>query len=155
MADKPSKIKIGIIPNFRNGATMRKYSRQRELILEILKNSYSHPTADEVFDLARSHDPNISLGTVYRNLELLCADGTIEKIPTGLGKDRYDLKKSPHHHALCERCGEVVDFEFKLDMSVFKNTPNLEDFEVTKDEIRIIGICKKCKNLGENYGTKE
>lgn len=134
---------------------MRKYSRQRELILEILKKSYSHPTADEVFDLARKKDQNISLGTVYRNLELLCDDGTIEKVPTGLGKDRYDLKKSRHHHAICERCGKVVDFEYKIDMLGLKKLLESEDFVVTKDEIRIIGICKNCKNLGENYGTKK
>lgn len=134
---------------------MRKYSRQRELILKILKNSYSHPTADEVFDIARLQDKNISLGTVYRNLELLCADNTIEKIPTGLGKDRYDLKKSRHHHALCESCGAIIDFEYEINMKALEKLLETKDFLITKDEIRIIGICKNCKNLGEKYGTKK
>lgn len=134
---------------------MIKYSRQRELVLEILKKSYSHPTAEEVFEQARTQDKSISLGTVYRNLELLCANGTIEKIPTGLGKDRYDLKKSHHHHAICERCGKVVDFEYGVNMDALEKALNSMDFSITKDEIRIIGICKNCKNLGENYGTKK
>lgn len=124
---------------------MRKYSRQRELVLEILQKSYSHPTAEEVFAEARKVDSNISLGTVYRNLELLCEDRVIEKISTPTSKDRYDFKKTKHSHAICEKCGGVLDFIDNVDLE--KLTQKLESesgFTINQDEIRVIGICSKC-----------
>ncbi|MBE5738624.1 MAG: transcriptional repressor [Clostridiales bacterium] len=124
---------------------MRKYSRQREIVLDILQKSYSHPTAEEVFTEARKVDSNISLGTVYRNLELLCSDRVIEKIPTPISKDRFDLKKSKHNHAICERCGKVLDFESKVDLQSIKSEIEKDSgFEIIQDEIRVIGICSEC-----------
>lgn len=124
---------------------MRNYSRQRELVLDILKKSYSHPTAEEVFIEARKVDGNISLGTVYRNLEILCLDGIVEKISTPASKDRYDFKKSKHSHAICEKCGKITDIEVNLDIDKLKkDIKNKYSFNVTQDEIRIIGICKEC-----------
>lgn len=124
---------------------MRNYSRQRELVLDILKKSYSHPTAEEVFIEARKVDGNISLGTVYRNLEILCLDGIVEKISTPASKDRYDFKKSKHSHAICEKCGKITDIEVNLDINKLKkDIENRYSFSVTQDEIRIIGICKEC-----------
>jgi len=126
---------------------MRKYSRQRELVLDILKKSYSHPTANEVFAIAREIDKNISLGTVYRNLDLLCEDKIIEKISTPLGKDRYDFKKSKHSHAICEKCGMVFDFLTHAHIDKIKEEVLVQtDLEISQDGIRITGICKKCKN---------
>ncbi len=126
---------------------MRKYSRQREIVQDILERSYSHPTAEEVHNEARKIDENISLGTVYRNLELLCEDQIIEKIPTPIGKVRYDFKKSKHNHAICELCGEVTDFDCNVNISKLqKDIEHQINFELRQNEIRIIGICKKCKN---------
>lgn len=137
-----------MIPIINFGVMMRKFSRQREIILEILQKSYSHPTAQEVLEEARLIDNNISLGTIYRNLELLCSDKTIEKISTPIGIDRYDLKKSHHSHAICERCGCVFDFDTNLDINkIKKELLKQVDVEMSHDEIRIIGICKNCKTL--------
>ena len=124
---------------------MRKYSRQRELVLEILQKSYSHPTAEEVFNEARKVDSTISLGTVYRNLELLCEDKVIEKISTPKSKDRYDYKKSKHSHAICERCGGILDFVDGVDLQKLTEKLSSETgFQICQDEIRVIGICSKC-----------
>ncbi len=126
---------------------MRKYSKQKEIVLDILRKSYSHPTAEEIFTEAREIDDKISLGTIYRNLEILTEDQIIEKIPTSTGKDRYDLKKSRHHHAICEKCGKVNDFDCKIDMKKLqKEVLEQVGFSVNLDEIRIIGICENCKN---------
>ena len=125
---------------------MRKFSRQRDIVLEILKKSYAHPTANEVFLEAREIDKNISLGTVYRNLDLLCADGIIEKISTPIGKDRYDLKKSEHSHAICEKCGKVFDFVSYANLTkIKKEVLSQTELSVNIDEIRIMGLCKECK----------
>lgn len=126
---------------------MRKYSKQKEIVLDILKKSYSHPTAEEVFLKARELDNKISLGTIYRNLEILTEDKIIEKIPTSTGKDRYDFKKSEHHHAICENCGKVTDFNSNINLEKLqKEIKNQVDFNFNHNEIRIIGICKNCKN---------
>jgi Fe2+ or Zn2+ uptake regulation protein len=130
---------------------MRKFSRQRDIVLEILKKSYKHPTANEVFVLAREIDHKISLGTVYRNLDLLCEDGIIEKISTSIGTDRYDFKKSEHSHAICEKCGKVFDFITHANIDkIKKEVLNQTNLTSNLDEIRIIGICNECKTkIGE------
>lgn len=126
---------------------MRKYSKQREIVLDILRKSYTHPTSEEIFSEAREIDSNISLGTVYRNLEILTEDQIIEKIPTSAGKDRYDLKKSKHHHAICDKCGKVIDFNCNIDMKKLQKEINTQvGFTLNQDEIRITGICENCKN---------
>lgn len=126
---------------------MRKNSKQREIVLQILKESYSHPSADEIFIEAREKDSNISLGTIYRNLEILCEDQIIEKIPTSTGVIRYDFKKAKHSHAICEKCGKITDFICNVDITKFqKEIKKQVDFDLCQDEIRIIGLCKNCKN---------
>lgn len=124
---------------------MRKFSKQRDIVLEILKKSYSHPTANEIFVEAREVDKNISLGTVYRNLDLLCEDGIIEKISTTQGIDRYDFKKSEHSHAICEKCGKVFDFVTTANINkIKKEVQNQTELSVNLNEIRLTGTCKEC-----------
>ena len=85
-----------------------KYSRQREAILQFLMTRKDHPTADAVYANIRKEFPNISLGTVYRNLSLLTELGEIIKIPTE-GADRFDARVAPHNHFICKSCGRVMD----------------------------------------------
>jgi len=128
---------------------MRKFSKQREIVFDVLKSSYAHPTANEVFNEARKIDQNISLGTVYRNLDLLCEDKVIEKISTPLGTDRYDYKKSEHSHAICEKCGKVFDFTTNTNFdNIKKEVFTQTNLSVNLEEIRITGICKECKTTG-------
>lgn len=88
---------------------MLKYSRQRESIQNFLANRYDHPTAETVYQNIREEFPNISLGTVYRNLNLLAEIGEIQKISTGAGPDRFDGNMHPHYHFICNHCGCVMD----------------------------------------------
>ncbi|MCI8402731.1 MAG: transcriptional repressor [Lachnospiraceae bacterium] len=85
-----------------------KYSRQREGIKEFLRHRTDHPTADTVYMNIRQIYPNISLGTVYRNLSLLAGQGEIQKIACE-GADRFDAVTAPHYHVICRRCGRVDD----------------------------------------------
>ncbi|MBQ6886092.1 MAG: transcriptional repressor [Lachnospiraceae bacterium] len=88
-----------------------KYSRQREVIKEFLKTRKDHPTADTVYMNVREQYPNISLGTVYRNLTLLADIGEIQRLRVGDGVDHFDADVSPHYHFVCTECGSVIDLE--------------------------------------------
>jgi Fur family peroxide stress response transcriptional regulator len=90
-----------------------KYSRQREAIKEFLMTRTDHPTADTVYANIRQEFPNISLGTVYRNLSLLSDIGEILKLSTGQGGDRFDGNATPHYHFICTECSSVIDLEVK------------------------------------------
>lgn len=86
-----------------------KYSRQRESIKACLTGRTDHPTADVVYTELREAFPNISLGTVYRNLNLLSELGEIQKLVCGDGKDHFDWNTAPHYHFICRHCGAVID----------------------------------------------
>ncbi len=118
-------------------------SKQRELILEELRGLTCHPTADELYELVRKRISNISLGTVYRNLELLAANGVILKIETG-GKNRFDGMATPHPHIRCAQCGKVDDVKQEIE------APKLDDFQsrgyqVQGCSIEYFGLCPDCR----------
>ncbi len=92
---------------------MNKHSRQRECIKEFLANRFDHPTAETIYLNVRKDFPNISLGTVYRNLSLLTEHGQIRKLSTGVGPDRFDGNTAPHYHVLCTKCGSVLDLKME------------------------------------------
>ena len=91
-----------------------KYSKQREALLTLLRSTRSHPSADWLYENLRKEFPNISLGTVYRNLNLLTDIGEALKITTPDGADRFDGCVKPHNHFFCTECRRVLDLD--LDM---------------------------------------
>lgn len=86
-----------------------RYSRQRELITDIIKGRKDHPTADMIYETARGIEPNISLGTVYRNLKLLSDEKVIITLETEDKKIHYDGDLSRHSHFICQDCGKIID----------------------------------------------
>ena len=100
-----------------------KYSRQRESIKHYLMTTKEHPTADTVYMHVKKEFPNISLGTVYRNLNLLTDIGEAIKISTPDGGDRFDGRIEPHNHFLCEECGRLLDLD--LDMKSIEEVNRL------------------------------
>lgn len=121
-----------------------KYSRQRESIKQLLATRNDHPTADTIYTNLRETFPNISLGTVYRNLALLSDIGEIVKITTGDGADRFDGKTTPHHHFVCRECHRVMDLEMESIDSIMdvagKNFAGQIDSYITN----FYGVCDKC-----------
>jgi len=87
---------------------------QRKIILEALSTSRTHPPADEIYDYVRTKLPNVSLGTVYRNLETMSQYGMIVKIETPGGQKRFDYNTSSHPHFRCEKCGKIEDIPLSL-----------------------------------------
>jgi len=119
-------------------------SKQRDRILEVLRQTGSHPTAKWLYDRVRRQFPNLSLGTVYRNLAILQRQGLVVKLGFGSGFERYEAKILPHHHFVCERCGSVADLKLALDRSVMQKLRQTTGLRTTRYEIRLFGICKRC-----------
>lgn len=121
-----------------------KYSRQRESIKENLMHRCDHPTADMVYSDIRKIYPNISLGTVYRNLSLLSELGEIRKLVTSDGAVRFDADTSPHNHFTCRRCGAVLDLDMG-DISHLKSRASQNfDGVIENYSVNFYGICGRC-----------
>lgn len=95
-----------------------KYSRQREAIKEFMMTRKDHPSADVVYANVRKEFPNISLGTVYRNLTLLSDMGDLLRLRVGDGIDHFDATVAPHYHFICRECGRVLDLNLDIMQSV-------------------------------------
>jgi len=129
---------------------MSNYSKQREEVLEVLKNSYNHPTAEEIYLILKSNNSKSSRSTVYRNLNLLQKENIIKKIPMSDGPERYDYFKKPHNHIICANCGKVVDFNFDFSsrqiIDAIKEDTNMD---TNLRSITVEGICSSC-NTSQN-----
>ena len=121
-----------------------KYSRQREAIKGFLSTRKDHPSADTVYAKVRKEYPNISLGTVYRNLALLESLGEIMKITTGLGTERYDGNPSPHNHFVCNNCQCVIDLEMESIDSIKKVAAKNFDGTIEGYTTIFNGLCSDC-----------
>lgn len=127
-----------------------KYSRQREAVIECLRNRHDHPTADALFRTLREEDPKISLGTVYRNLGLLVELGEIRKISTGDGCERYDYITEDHYHFICNHCGRIFDLDTKQMEGIHNSVVNENIATIDSHELTFYGICKECYKKGVN-----
>ena len=94
------------------GVKCMKYSKQREALLTLLRSTRSHPSADWLYENLRKEFPNISLGTVYRNLTFLVDNGMAMKVPCSDGSVHFDGNVNPHYHFQCVNCGKVMDLNF-------------------------------------------
>lgn len=127
---------------------MKNYSKQREEILNYIKESYTHLTAEEIYLALKAKKSTVSRGTVYRNLNVLVEDSLIIKLPIDNGPDKYDYIHELHHHAVCKNCGRVYDFNYKIDLKSLKESITLKtDLEDISDYIIVQGICKNCKKV--------
>lgn len=123
----------------------RKYSRQRKLIKDFLMGRKDHPTADMVYQNVRQDNPNISLGTVYRNLTLLAKDGEIRRLSMGDGVDRFDGDISPHYHFICRHCRSVLDLEMDSIESITEKAAANFDGSIEGHMTYFYGVCARCR----------
>lgn len=131
---------------------MERYSKQRELILNVLKERNDHPTAEMLYNDIIKIMPTIGIATVYRNLAILYESGQILKIETKQGEsDRFDGNLMPHLHFQCLECNEIQDIFLdecdneKLDEKL-KEFANMINAKVTSSKILLKGKCEKCKD---------
>lgn len=121
-----------------------KYSRQREMIKEFLMSRHDHPTADIVYMNVRQQIPNISLGTVYRNLTLLADMGEIQRLRLGDGTDRFDADTSPHYHFICSECSCVQDLSMDSIDGILDTARQHFDGQIDGHMTYFYGICRNC-----------
>ena len=121
---------------------MANYSKQREAILNELQNRCDHPTAAQVYEGVRKVIPNISLGTVYRNLAALVESGEILSVSVGDGYEHYDGDKSFHLHLHCKCCGAIIDS--RVNEESLKSIANLDGFTPETSVCVVYGLCKNC-----------
>ena len=121
-----------------------KHSRQRDCIKEFLSTRKDHPTADVVYTNVRQSFPNISLGTVYRNLTLLADIGEITRLRVGDGTDHFDYDTSPHYHFVCSECGGVSDLNMPVTDQITKAARQAFDGEIEGQVTYFYGRCNKC-----------
>ncbi|RKX29977.1 MAG: transcriptional repressor [Candidatus Zixiibacteriota bacterium] len=120
-------------------------TKQRQVILEELRKVTSHPTATEIYELVRQKLPKISLGTVYRNLELLYRAGTIQKISNAGREARFDGNIERHHHVRCVKCGRIMDINGIAPDSADDLLPDLEGWEIVGQRTEYVGLCPDCQ----------
>ena len=119
-------------------------TRAREVVLEVVRDSREHLTANEVFAAAKSRLPSISFATVYNSLRFLKDAGHIAEIQFGNGASRFDRMTSRHDHALCTRCGALVDIELKLPAKLAVEAAQKSNFKPESLEFTLRGICPDC-----------
>ena len=120
------------------------YSQQRELIMDALKSSKEHPTADELYSAVRGN--GISLATVYRNLNQLVDCGRVMRIAVPHGADRFDPVNDGHFHMTCEVCGSISDIPQEAVPDICGAVRENTGMDIRSERILFYGVCNACKH---------
>ena len=121
-----------------------KYSRQRQLIYHFLISRKDHPTADAIYQNVRQKHPNISLGTVYRNLTLLAERGEIQRLQVGDGMDHFDADTSCHCHFFCSKCSRLTDLQIDCMDDILEHARRNFDGRIDRQTTCFYGVCGSC-----------
>jgi len=119
-------------------------SKQRQRVLALLKSTDRHPTANWLFGKLKKEFPNLSIGTIYRNIGILVHQGLIGRIAFGNTFDRLDANVTEHYHFICERCEAIIDLKIPVERRLEKQVPTSEGFEVHRHAVEFYGLCPKC-----------
>ena len=133
---------------------MMRQSKKRDAMLSLLQSVTDHPSADRIYQQLKPRYPDLSLGTVYRNLGLLCGQGLVKRVGTVNGQERYDGQTSPHSHFICNRCGSVLDLpDLRPGGDLEQAVSSQYGFAVERCELTFYGLCPSCLHqLGVQYG---
>jgi len=126
--------------------TGMRVTSQRASILEIIRHGQGHLDADEVYRRARLKQPQLSLSTVYRTLQVFKKLGLVEELHFDEAHHHYEVKPpSEHHHLICLSCGRIIEFHTPLTRYVKRNVTEAKDFEIVNTEVNMTGYCPKCR----------
>jgi Fur family ferric uptake transcriptional regulator len=124
------------------------------MILKEVKESGAHPTADEIYERVKKKLPRISLGTVYRNLELLASEGLINRLEPEHPQMRFDWKTKDHYHITCMKCGAIEDADIEPSDNPLEHLENalgnLTKYGIFGHKLEFVGLCKKCREKEDN-----
>ncbi|NMA25977.1 MAG: transcriptional repressor [Clostridiales bacterium] len=127
----------------------KKYSRKREAVLEKIRGTASHPTADWVYEEVRKEIPDISLGTVYRNLAVFKDEGLIISVGVVDGRERFDANTCEHAHFICLGCGSVLDIEADIEAGFNERVAQANGLDIQFRQLSFYGKCGRCANNGK------
>lgn len=124
---------------------MKRYSEKRQAILDCLRSTKTHPTAEWIYEQLRPVYPDLSFATVYRNLRQMKDAGLVRSVGTVDDHERFDGTITPHFHAVCSRCGRVDDVEgLELPPEFLQRAESSTGFCITDTALRFVGLCPAC-----------
>ena len=132
---------------------LRRNTPQRRVILQELCQMTSHPTAAELYAAVRQRLPRVSLGTIYRNLEVLHEDGMIRKMEFAGIETRFDGNLKQHDHVRCTECDRVDDIHSTDPGLALSRPAELGGFEITGHRLEYFGICPDCRQRDKHFGV--
>ena len=130
------------------GGAGRALTPQRQAVLRVVSESAEHLTANEIFEAARKSLPSISFATVYNSLKYLKEAGLIREINFGKGSSRYDRETARHDHAVCSRCGKLVDFDLAETPRLIRAAARRSRFKPESIHLTLVGLCPDCQSAG-------
>ena len=119
-------------------------TKQREVVLRVIRDAEQHLTANEIFEQSKQLLPGISFATVYNSLRFLKDAGHIAEISFGSGANRFDRKMTRHDHAFCTNCGKLVDIELDLPAELVQAAAEYSKFKPESLELTLRGLCPDC-----------
>ena len=127
----------------------RRQSKKRDAILELIRSSKTHPKAQWVYEQLKDQFPDLSLGTVYRNIKILTGEGALASLGVVQGEERFDGIPSPHSHVICVRCGRIADLEDTVSFSLSSSFPKeINGYTIDLRKTVFYGLCGGCKSHG-------
>ncbi len=124
----------------------KRFTHQRALIMDIIRQGEGHLDADEIFRRAREKEPRLSLSTVYRTLQMMKELDLIDELHFGENHHHYEVKPArEHYHLVCLGCGRVIEFGYPLSSYLKKEVPEAKGFEIEETEISVAGYCARCQ----------
>ena len=122
-----------------------RYSKKREAILNAIRETKCHPSADWVYQTLKPTHPDLSLGTVYRNLEFFQQHGMVRSVGVVKGQERFDATTAPHTHFVCSCCGDVIDLDdIQLDAELDRTVCEQYELAIERHELTFHGLCQTC-----------
>ncbi|MBE3592904.1 MAG: transcriptional repressor [Thermoanaerobacter sp.] len=127
-----------------------KVTPQRLAILNLLRNTKEHPTAETIYKKLVSDFPTMSLATVYKTLEVLKNIGLIQELNVGEGSFRYDANTNSHTHLVCFGCGKVEDLDESVLQNLIEEAKKHTDYKLVEQKLYFYGYCPACQKMLSN-----
>ncbi len=127
-------------------APKQRNTKQRSLVLDVVREHYDHPTAEQIYQDVHDRNSKVSRATVYRNLNLLDENGEIQQVAAPVA-NRFDLRCDPHYHMMCVQCGSVVDAPLEYQKAYDELVAKTSGFQVVSHQTLFKGLCPDCQKL--------
>ncbi len=129
-----------------------RYSKKREAILAVIRGTSTHPSAEWIYHQLRPTHPDLSLGTVYRNLTFFQENGQVQSVGVVRGQERFDAIVTPHSHFICNCCGTVLDLpDIRPEADLERAVSTQYGFAVKRCELTFYGLCPECSYQNQNF----